>query len=207
MTGSNAKTGTAPRRTAEERKEAIISAARTLFAKNGFHGTGMAEIAKVSGVLVGQIYRDFSGKEDIIAAIVGRDFDQIMNDQELADPTLSSDRDRFKSWVHNFVSSPIDPDALAILADILSEAGRNPRILQIVQTTNDRFLSNIAEAARLVLPGEGKQEARFAVADGILTASGALLHRDLLRLPRDPAIIARIICWVDEEITRWEFAE
>ena len=58
---------------AEARREKLIEAARALFAENGFHATGMAEIARRSGIAVGQIYRDFAGKEDIVAEIVTRD--------------------------------------------------------------------------------------------------------------------------------------
>ena len=54
---------------AEQRRARIIAAARTLFAENGFHNTGIAQIAKQSGVLVGQIYRDFANKEEIVVAI------------------------------------------------------------------------------------------------------------------------------------------
>ena len=42
------------------RREKIVSAARRLFIANGFHATGVAQIAKESGIAVGQIYRDFS---------------------------------------------------------------------------------------------------------------------------------------------------
>ena len=51
----------------------MLDTARKLFIENGFHGTGVAQIAARSGIKVGQIYRDFSSKEDIIAAIVNSD--------------------------------------------------------------------------------------------------------------------------------------
>lgn len=54
------------------RRDQIIAAARIGFRKQGFHGTGMAEIAKLSKLSVGQIYRYFENKEAIIEEIVRR---------------------------------------------------------------------------------------------------------------------------------------
>ena len=42
---------------AQQRRDKVVDVARRLFASQGFHATGMAQIAKESGVAVGQIYR------------------------------------------------------------------------------------------------------------------------------------------------------
>ena len=63
---------TVPERSGKER---ILEAARTLFDSHGFHQSSMAELAVAAQVSVGQIYRLFKGKEDIIAAIVQADYD------------------------------------------------------------------------------------------------------------------------------------
>ena len=57
---------------ATARREKVIQAARTAFKANGFHATGIAQIAHASGVAVGQIYRDFANKEAIVAEIETR---------------------------------------------------------------------------------------------------------------------------------------
>ena len=48
----------------------ILTAARTLFSANGFHQTSMAQLASAAQVSVGQIYRLFKGKEEVIEALV-----------------------------------------------------------------------------------------------------------------------------------------
>ena len=53
----------------------IMDAARTLFSSNGFHHTSMAQLATAAQVSVGQIYRLFKGKEDVIEALVQADAD------------------------------------------------------------------------------------------------------------------------------------
>ncbi len=54
----------------EARKKQILDAAIRCVIRSGFHGAGMAEIAKEAGVNVGLIYRHFTNKDAIIDEIV-----------------------------------------------------------------------------------------------------------------------------------------
>src|SRR6185436_6911310 len=53
------------------RRRQILDAAAGCFARNGFHRTSMQDIVRESGLSAGLIYRYFTGKEDMILAIVG----------------------------------------------------------------------------------------------------------------------------------------
>lgn len=57
----------------KDSRERILSAARALFDHRGFHQTPMADLALSAQVSVGQIYRLFKSKEDVISAIVEDD--------------------------------------------------------------------------------------------------------------------------------------
>jgi len=52
------------------RKQQILDAAANCFARNGFHRTSMQDIVKEAGLSAGLIYRYFTGKDDMIVAIV-----------------------------------------------------------------------------------------------------------------------------------------
>jgi len=52
------------------RRQQILDAAADCFARNGFHRTSMQDIVKESGLSAGLIYRYFTGKDDMIVAIV-----------------------------------------------------------------------------------------------------------------------------------------
>ena len=54
------------------RRQQILDAAASCFARNGFHRTSMQDIVKESGLSAGLIYRYFTGKDDMIVAIVER---------------------------------------------------------------------------------------------------------------------------------------
>ena len=58
------------RLSAEDRRSAIIAAARTLFACNGFRGTGTSEIAAAAGCSEPVIYKHFASKQALFAAVL-----------------------------------------------------------------------------------------------------------------------------------------
>jgi AcrR family transcriptional regulator len=190
------------RRTAEARRECIITAARSLFAQQGFHGTGMAQIARVSEVLVGQIYRDFAGKEDLIAAIVERDVSGLLDDPELAGAICCGQASQLNSWVKRFIRRSLDDEARRVLADILSEATRNPRIAAILTEAYDRLRALLTSAAMVWTPDPEKEVARQELSDLILTASGAVLHRQIYGLGLNDRSVTKLIELVDAEIEK-----
>ncbi|MEV6876532.1 TetR/AcrR family transcriptional regulator [Amycolatopsis sp. NPDC051128] len=53
------------------RRRQILDAAAGCFARDGFHRTSMQDIVKESGLSAGLIYRYFTGKDEMILAIVG----------------------------------------------------------------------------------------------------------------------------------------
>ncbi|WP_327366023.1 TetR/AcrR family transcriptional regulator [Streptomyces sp. NBC_01217] len=55
----------------DARRRQIIEGAARCFARDGFHGTSMQDVLKEVGLSAGAVYRYFSGKEDLIAAIAG----------------------------------------------------------------------------------------------------------------------------------------
>jgi AcrR family transcriptional regulator len=52
------------------RRQQILDAAANCFARNGFHRTSIQDIVKESGLSAGLVYRYFTGKDDMIVAIV-----------------------------------------------------------------------------------------------------------------------------------------
>src|SRR6476469_4096631 len=58
------------RLSADDRRSAIIDAARTLFAANGFRGTGTSDIAAAAGCSEPVIYKHFASKQALFAAVL-----------------------------------------------------------------------------------------------------------------------------------------
>ncbi len=60
----------AKRLSAEERRASIITVAKRLFAKTGFHGVSIDEIVKEVGVSPAILYRHFESKEELYQAVL-----------------------------------------------------------------------------------------------------------------------------------------
>jgi len=60
------------RLTADERKEAILEAARPVFGARGYHSTTTREIAAAAGVSEALLYQHFPGKSELFMEVVDR---------------------------------------------------------------------------------------------------------------------------------------
>lgn len=163
------------RRTANERRETLLGVARALFVQQGFHNTGMAQIARESGVLVGQIYRDFASKEDLIAAIAERDITDLLDDAALCSAAAAGDTRRLREWI----AGKSDACSSRLYADILSEATRNARAAEILRSTQDRLRARLDAALEVLAPGAARTAARARLGDLIFVAAGGVLHRQI----------------------------
>ncbi|MFE2046118.1 TetR/AcrR family transcriptional regulator [Streptomyces sp. NPDC059477] len=54
----------------DARRRQILDGAARCFARGGFHGTSMQDVLKEADLSAGAVYRYFSGKDELIAAIV-----------------------------------------------------------------------------------------------------------------------------------------
>jgi AcrR family transcriptional regulator len=133
--------------TSDARQLAIITAARDLFARQGFHGTTMPEIAKAAKVSVGLIYYHFESKADILLAIVDESHaysNTVFEDsQVIADP-----RERLDRVVHDLYTA-IDKGAklFLILYKDLQQLSREERrrIFKLEDENVDRITAIIRE--------------------------------------------------------------
>ncbi|MEU0895095.1 TetR/AcrR family transcriptional regulator [Streptomyces massasporeus] len=80
----------------DARRRQILDGAALCFARNGFHATSMQDVLKEVDLSAGAVYRYFSGKEELIGAIVAE--------------TLGSVREAFEEAARQ--SPPPPPDEL-----------------------------------------------------------------------------------------------
>lgn len=166
---------------ADLRRRKLIETARRLFIENGFHATSIAQIACRSGIAVGQIYRDFSSKEEIVGAIVAEDCGRFMAADALDVAIRAGDAESVVAWLHHFVEPDDDPEGSRLFVEIVAESSRNARIAAIFTKVQDELRANLSTALVLLAPGEALAERRAVIADAIMTFSLGLLHHRLMR--------------------------
>ncbi|TFD88448.1 TetR/AcrR family transcriptional regulator [Cryobacterium psychrotolerans] len=111
-----------------DRREALLAAAASLFARSGFNGASIEDLGTAAGVSGPAVYRHFSGKQAVLAALlVGASEDLVAGGRAVA-------------GAH--------PDAAAALAALVrfhvDFALSNPDVIRV----QDRDLDSLAEADR-----------------------------------------------------------
>src|SRR2546422_7058846 len=66
------------RKTAEERREAVLDAALEEFAARGLHGASTDEVAKRAGISQPYVFRLFGTKKELFKAVIARCFRQTL---------------------------------------------------------------------------------------------------------------------------------
>lgn len=166
----------------------ILTAARTLFNSHGFHQTSMAELATAAQVSVGQIYRLFKSKEDIIEALVHDDADQWCNQMDALQVRLDAAELTVEQTFEQLLLETIDEKDEALFFDILAESFRNSEVADTIGAMCQRFrvyIRYFACAANDTLSGE----ALDAAEDMLLACLFGLGHRSISR-PRLSAPVA-----------------
>ena len=160
----------------QDRREQIMSAALTCFAKRGFHQTSMHDISAEAGISVGLIYRYFQNKEAVISAMANRhkkEIQEVLERARSASTLLESLDILFTAHCCENEQRVIS----AFVVDLYAEASRNPRMADLVrgvlQTAMDGVTDLIARSpewqqAAHGLPPNELAELIFAVARGML---------------------------------------
>lgn len=117
------------RRTQAERsattRSALVSAARQLFAEQGYAGTGREEIAARAGVTRGALYHHFDSKADVFSAVV-----QSVDDELAARVVASAAARRgrradavIRSGARAYIEACAEADVARIMVDARSVLG------------------------------------------------------------------------------------
>lgn len=176
---------------AAARRERLVSVARRLFAEQGFHGTGVAQLAAESGIKVGQIYRDFADKEAIVAEIVESDLATFLHEADLDRAIEAGDIPAIRHWLHVFARCEGPSDSRALVPEIIAEAARNDRIAAIAHAINARVKHALFRAIAALAPDPDHAERRAQLADLILTIGAGLMHRRIADAEFDEAATRR----------------
>lgn len=96
----------------------IKAAALKEFAKRGFLGTSISQIAKTAGVARPLIQHHFSGKEDLWLKSVSENYEEFINS--------------LKTAKNNFIENNIDHNILLLSETLVRFAAENPYLVRII---------------------------------------------------------------------------
>lgn len=176
---------------ADVRRQQILSAAARCFREKGFHGASVSQISKAAGMSAGHIYHYFENKEAIISEIVDQDLEHRLALTEVFRSAASS-RPALRAHIAGAVARQLDGDAAALKVEIVAEAGRNPRVAEIVRKADSIGRLELASAIRDIRRRAGHDDHPGAI-DEMVELISAMYGGALMRSITNPAVDANAL--------------
>ncbi|HEY4810065.1 MAG TPA: TetR/AcrR family transcriptional regulator [Solirubrobacteraceae bacterium] len=164
-------------RTRANTRERLLTAARSVFARSGFHGASVDEIASEAGFSTGALYSNFDGKEDLFLVLMEREIAEHAREIAEAVGARASVAERATGGARQWMTMiDREPELLLLFMEFWAYGVRDPNVRPKVA---ERFAQMrqvitqlIADGARefdleLALPAEQLALAIDALADGI----------------------------------------
>lgn len=162
------------------RRTEIVVAARKCFAEKGLHGACVADIARQAGLSVGQLYRIFASKEEIIEVIVS----EIVNARVGEIVAGNHDMDRMSLVLAGAIpASEHTKNDNYLLMEINAEASRNPRLREIMNQADRRLKEEGGRLTRHYHPEMTAEQISVACEFIAILTEGVAYRCDLATTP------------------------
>jgi AcrR family transcriptional regulator len=183
------------------RRKRVADAARNLFAAHGFENTQIVQISAAAGVRVGQIYRDFDSKEEIVADIVRADLAEFLDEDGLDKAIVDGDPAAARRWIAQLIRC-VDPTEGRMLAQITVEASRNETIALLFQRATRCISDALDRAIALIAPNATPGD-RAQLADIIIALMMGLPQRRIAAPAADLTALADcFVALIERELDR-----
>lgn len=142
--------------------EALLTESMRLFDRNGYRDTTMEEIASAVGMPTSGIYKYFSGKSDILAAIFRRAADRVSAELASVVATVSDPEEALAAVIDGYVERTFDQPELECVyySERLNMSAADQRIVRDLQRSTVESWVELVVAVR---PEWSAADARFAV--------------------------------------------
>jgi AcrR family transcriptional regulator len=158
-------------------RERLLRAARSVFARSGFHGASVEEIASEAGFSTGALYSNFTGKEDLFLVLMEREIDAYAREIADAVRARASIAERATGGARQWMTMiERDPEVLLLFMEFwaygVRDARVRPKIAARFARVRELLTTLIADGVRefdleLDIPAEQLAVAIDALADGI----------------------------------------
>jgi AcrR family transcriptional regulator len=158
-------------------RERLLAAARTVFARSGFHGASVEEIASEAGFSTGALYSNFDGKEDLFLAVMERAIEEHAREITAAVAERPSVAERATGGARQWMRMiEREPEVLLLFVEFwaygVRDAQVRPQVAAQFARVRQLLTTLIADGVRdfglqLDIPAEQLAVAIDALADGI----------------------------------------
>jgi TetR/AcrR family fatty acid metabolism transcriptional regulator len=159
----------------QDRRDSILAAARGAFAKGGFEGTSIADIARAAGVSDGLVYRYFANKRDLLNAVLTEFYERTMVDLEAIAARDAPFEERLHDIIHRHIEAFVhDADACRLfIAEVRTAADYQGSPVQQLNRRYTSILVRIIEGG--IAKGEVRPDIEMRLVRDVIF--GAIEHR------------------------------
>ena len=163
-------------------KDRILEESLTLFAENGYDGTGVEQIAEKVGIKAPSLYKHFKGKEDIMNALIDsaeEHYEESFGSERHIGEIPESREDFVRATMDRIAFTMHDPMIRKIRKFLVQEQFRNERLAEI--TTRHQLV--------------GIQKMYEKIIEGMMK-SGLFIHDDPALLAIE--LVSPVVLWVSK---------
>jgi AcrR family transcriptional regulator len=157
-------------------RDQLLAAASRVFAREGYHGASMSEIAAEAGFSKGALYWNFASKEDLFFALLD-ELDEQLRALIAASASVPKELERTGQLSRGLSAVLTDArDVVLLFHEYSALAVRDPKVAARYVERSARLREEIAAAARrrhetigvpLTMPAEDLATALIALVDGL----------------------------------------
>lgn len=142
-------------------RERLLGAARAVFARAGFHGASVEEIASEAGFSTGALYSNFEGKEDLFLVLMEREIDEHARELAGAVGARASIAERATGGARQWMTMiNREPELLLLFMEFWAYGVRDPRVRPKVAV---RFAQMREVLTRLIADGVREFDLELAI--------------------------------------------
>lgn len=159
----------------QDRRDSILDAARAAFARGGFEGTSIADIARAAGVSDGLVYRYFASKRDLLNAVLTAFYERTMVDLEAIAARDAPFEQRLHDIIHRHIEAfVVDADACRLfISEVRTAADYQGSAVQQLNRCYTSILVRIIESG--IASGEVRADIEMRLVRDVIF--GAIEHR------------------------------
>jgi TetR/AcrR family transcriptional regulator, fatty acid metabolism regulator protein len=122
----------------EDRRAGILAAAVRVFARSGYHGARVGDIAEEAGVAHGLLYHYFSSKEEVLATVFRENWRGLLGALHRVEASEEPAEEQLRGVVKILLRSwRNDPDLVRVM---VREVARSPHLQAQVDEVREVFL-------------------------------------------------------------------
>lgn len=126
------------------RKLEIVAAAVSCFIEQGYHQTGIRDIARTAGISLGNVYNHFAGKEAVLTFIAEMEADEIGSFVTALSADAPAPSTRLRQFIAAYAEYSARPENALLGIEILAEAMRNTTIAQAFEKNRENLIAALA---------------------------------------------------------------